>query len=113
MPLSDAMNEYPTPTLKHGPIQSVRHAVLTEAMAAITGAREASYGDPDDAFTTIAQFWTAYLDRYIEPHDVAAMMALLKLARVKHSEGRHRDSWVDLAGYAAVGAEVATDRPDA
>ena len=37
----------------------------------------------------------------------AAMLALLKLARIKHSEGRHRDSWVDLAGYAACGAECA------
>ena len=37
----------------------------------------------------------------------AAMLALLKLARIKHSDGMHKDSWVDLAGYAACGAECA------
>ncbi|MBP8197045.1 MAG: hypothetical protein KAX64_00630 [Chromatiaceae bacterium] len=101
------------PTAPQPATPTVRQAVLSAAAAAIAGAREASYGDPDQSFTTIAQLWTAYLDRYIEPHDVAAMMALLKLARVKYGGGRSYDSWVDLAGYAAVGAEVATDRPDA
>jgi hypothetical protein len=36
--------------------------------------------------------------------DVAAMLALLKIARLQQSPN-HRDSWVDLAGYAACGAE--------
>ena len=34
------------------------------------------------------------------------MMALLKIARVKYNP-RHADSWVDIAGYAACGAECA------
>ena len=40
-------------------------------------------------------------------HDVAAMMALLKVARIRHSPDK-RDSWCDLAGYAACGFDVAT-----
>ena len=36
--------------------------------------------------------------------DVAMMMALLKVARIK--AGGTDDSFVDLAGYAACGAEI-------
>ena len=88
-------------------IITTRQAILDEARDAITGEREDAYGGPEQSFTTIAKFWSAYLDRFIETQDVAAMLALLKLARIKHSEGQHRDSWIDLAGYAACGAECA------
>lgn len=86
---------------------TLRQTVLEEAAAAVTGAREDTYGGPEQSFFAIAKFWSAYLDRYIGLHDVAVMLALLKVARIKHSEGRHYDSWVDLAGYAACGAECA------
>ena len=85
----------------------VRRAVLNEAAAIVTGAREAAYGGPEQSFGTIADLWSVYLGRAVAPHDVAALLALLKLARLKHSGGQHRDSWVDLAGYAACGAECA------
>lgn len=90
-------------------VKAYRQAILDEAAAAITGAREDTYGGPEDSFTLISRLWTIYLETVIEPWDVAAMMALMKLARIKHSEGQHRDSWTDLAGYAACGAEVAQD----
>lgn len=93
--------------LMEHPGKAFRQAVLDEASAAITGAREDTYGGPEQSFTTIAEFWSAYLDRYVMAKDVAAMLALMKLARIKHSDGQHRDSWVDLAGYAACGAECA------
>lgn len=89
------------------PRPTMRQTVLDEAAAAITGAREDTYGGPEQSFLTIAKLWSAYLDRFIETQDVAVMLALLKVARIKHSEGRHYDSWVDLAGYAACGAECA------
>lgn len=93
--------------LMEKPGLAFRQAILDEAAAAITGAREDTYGGPEASFLTIAKFWSAYLDHFVEPQDVAAMLALMKLARLKHSEGQHRDSWVDLAGYAACGAECA------
>jgi hypothetical protein len=52
--------------------------------------------------------WAAYLGVPIAPHDVAAMMAMLKLSRIRWSPGK-RDSWVDLAGYAACGWDCARD----
>ena len=87
---------------------AMRRAVLNEAAAIVTGAREAAYGGPEQSFGTIADLWSVYLGRAVAPHDVAALLALLKLARIKHSGGQHRDSWVDLAGYAACGAECAS-----
>jgi hypothetical protein len=34
------------------------------------------------------------------------MLALLKIARIAGSGGTHKDSWLDLAGYAACGWET-------
>jgi hypothetical protein len=75
----------------------------------VSGAREDAYGGPEKSFTTIAALWSAYLGIPLKPHDVAAMQALVKLARIRGSRGEHRDSWVDLAGYAACGAECVTE----
>ena len=61
------------------PFQEVittRQAILDEAKAAITGEREDAYGGPEQSFTTIAKFWSAYLDHFIETQDVAAMLGI-------------------------------------
>jgi hypothetical protein len=42
----------------------------------------------------------------IEPHDVAQMMVLLKIARATY--GDSRDNFVDEAGYSAIGAMLNT-----
>jgi len=92
-----------------------RAAVLSAAGEAVNGSRDQDYGSPEQSFEKIAGLWNAYLDRhpnepgYLEPWDVAAMLALLKVARIRRSPG-HRDSWVDLAGYAACGAEAWANR---
>ena len=65
------------------------------------------YGEPEDVFLMISQLWTAYTGTPITSIDVAAMMVLLKVARVSGSCGESEDSWVDIAGYAACGAELA------
>lgn len=41
----------------------------------------------------------------IVPEDVAALLALLKIARIATGHGKS-DNWVDLAGYAACGGEL-------
>ena len=42
----------------------------------------------------------------IDAEDVAAMMALLKIARISENQ-RHMDNWVDGCGYFACGGEIA------
>lgn len=82
-----------------------RTQILQSATAIVQGEREQSYGGPESSFTAIAELWTAYLGRPVHAQDVALMMALMKIARLKTAQGVHWDSWVDLAGYAACGAE--------
>lgn len=65
------------------------------------------YGTPLDHYTTVAQFWSAYKDVEFVPEDVAVMLILLKIVRLRGNL-THMDSWVDIAGYAACGGEVAS-----
>ena len=81
-----------------------REMLLEAARAAVCGERAEAYGNLEDNFSGIAAFWTFYLGFNVTAHDVANMMILLKVAR--NSTSGHRDNWVDIAGYAACGAEV-------
>lgn len=82
-----------------------RAEILHAAESCICGQREQDYGSPEDNFGTIAQMWTAYTGTLITALDVAMMMCLLKIARIKNGGGTG-DSFVDLAGYAACGGEI-------
>ena len=91
-----------------------REEVLEAARVCICGDRERDYGTPEDNFKFIASLWETYLKvRCVSPGcdvcilaaDVAAMMALLKIARIATGDGKS-DNWVDLAGYAACGGEI-------
>lgn len=90
-----------------------RKECLETALEIVMKDRQNDYGTPESNFRTIAEYWTTYLNSrglegYVTGFDVAAMMALLKIARVASSPAKE-DNWVDLAGYAANGAEVAPD----
>jgi hypothetical protein len=105
--------------------------LLEQAHKIVTGARRQSYGTPEDNFTCIADLWQVYLERRFpaqvthtavdaEPGgqtihllrhvnltatDIAAMMVLMKVARLAETPN-HADSWRDVAGYAACGARA-------
>ena len=89
-----------------------RADILHAAEKCVCGQREQDYGTPEDNFKAIAELWEAYLNKActrgvnvcVEAKDVAVMMALLKIARIAAGGGK-ADSWIDLAGYAACGAE--------
>ncbi len=90
-----------------------RTEILETANRIVCGEREEQYGTPEDGFTIIAQMWNAYLYGLglrtggieLDRMDVAAMMALLKIARISSGADKD-DNWVDLAGYAAIGGEL-------
>lgn len=82
-----------------------RVKALAEAAALITGDREKDYGAPEVNFQRIADIWKVLLGREFSPSEVALAMIGLKLARA--SEGYKRDTYVDLAGYAALLVELA------
>jgi Domain of unknown function (DUF6378) len=79
--------------------------VLEEAQKIIYGDREKTYGKPSRNLDCIAKMWNAYLEsiggRELENKDVAVMMVLLKAARLAN-DPEHRDSLVDICGYAAL-----------
>jgi hypothetical protein len=88
-----------------------RSDILEEAGKCVNVDRMKTYGPVENSFGTIANLWSAYLDVDLTAEDAAAMMGLLKIARIKTAP-THADNWVDLAGYAACGGEIATDRAD-
>ena len=83
----------------------VREEILEKAKKCVCGKREQDYGSPESNFGLISRMWTAYCGYEFSPQDVAMMMALLKIARIKNGGGTG-DSFVDLAGYAACGGEI-------
>lgn len=86
-------------------------AETLDAAKAAVADRGLNYGTPEDNFARIAALWQTHLvNRYggehkIDPHDVAQMMVLMKVARLENDPG-HLDSWTDVAGYAACGANL-------
>ncbi|MGA4517406.1 DUF6378 domain-containing protein [Solibacillus silvestris] len=81
-----------------------RNECLDKAKEIVCKDRENDYGDPENNFGLIAGLWSAYLQKTINAKDVAMMMALLKIARIKNGAFKE-DSFVDLAGYAACACE--------
>ena len=84
---------------------AIARSVLEEAQEIIYGDREQTYGHPAKNLECIAKMWDAYLDsigtRDLSAKDVAAMMILLKTARLANRPD-HRDSIVDICGYSAL-----------
>jgi hypothetical protein len=70
--------------------------------------RGANYGKPESNFRAVAGLWSTLFGVRVEPHQVALAMILLKVARANY-DPTHADSFVDAAGYAACGIEVATE----
>lgn len=83
-----------------------RKECLDNAVKVVLSDRNSQYGEPEDSFHAIAGLWSVYLGRPVSPCDVALMLSLLKIARAQRNP-HHDDSWTDLAGYAACGAECA------
>lgn len=94
--------------------KSKRADILDSAKECVCHDRADQYGGLENNFAAIADLWSAYLDVAtaggitISLTDVANMMILLKVARGVSNPG-HRDNWVDIAGYAACGGELAAD----
>ena len=83
-----------------------RSDILNTAKKYVTQDRAADHGSMEDNFRTIASYWNTHLGiDFIEPQDVAVMMTMLKLARIK-SNDKHMDNWIDACGYMACGGEI-------
>lgn len=98
-------------------VKNCRAYILDEAKKCVCGERENQYGNPENNFNMIASLWNDYLyqglredqiPKVINAVDVAMMMSLLKIARIRTGEQK-TDSFIDLAGYAACGGEISVN----
>lgn len=91
-------------------VGTVRAHVLDEAKRITATDRNSAYGEPEDNFQRIADFWNVFLqdklknEAKITAGDTAALMIMVKLAREMNAPTE--DNKIDIAGYAACWAEV-------
>lgn len=78
--------------------------VLEEADSLINGERQQQYGNATESHQRIADLWAGYLGTDVTEFDVVNMMILLKVSRTRNQY--HRDSYVDIAGYSALGERL-------
>lgn len=78
--------------------------ILQEA-ATVTHQRQTVYGRPEEYFSRYAALLSAYLGRNISTHQAVMILLIGKVCRLQETPD-HRDSIVDIAGYAACYARV-------
>ena len=83
---------------------------LMDALEIINGERQDQYGNPEDSFALIAEYWSVYLHqrpnlgKSLNAKDVAHLMMLFKLARCSGQQFK-RDNYVDICGYSSIVAD--------
>ena len=60
-----------------------RAEILEQARRCVCGERERDYGTPENNFSVIGKLWEIYTGHSFSAKDVAMMLALLKVARIK------------------------------
>lgn len=104
-----------------------RAEILHTAEKLINGDRAQVYGAPEVSFGRIADIWNAQGYRHhvqvlgqpigvtmaneLDAVDAALILIGMKLSRTSGSR-QHEDNWIDLAGYAGLGAELALPETD-
>lgn len=89
-----------------------RTVILATAAALVSGERQEMYGPPEVNFARIAKLWSVTLGIDVQPWQVCMCLGQVKDARLITSP-KHWDSWVDRAGYTALGGELALRDEDA
>ena len=79
--------------------KTVSESILDTAKKLVHGDRGKDYGHPRDDFERIAAIWSVRIGKVLTPEDVAWCMIAVKMSRLCTSP-HHRDSMVDIAGYA-------------
>lgn len=87
-----------------------RHNILNAAHDAIGGKRNQTYGSVSANFQRAAAIATALVGQPISAHQIGLIQIAVKLSRICETP-THRDSHVDIAGYAACAYEAAMSDP--
>ena len=78
---------------------------MLQQAADIIAERGAAYGDVTSSMSATAERWSITLGHAVTPAQVVLCMIDLKLTRLAH-DPMHRDSVLDVIGYAALLPEV-------
>ena len=92
----------------HGDFTHSEPSTLTDkAERLLAGDRQVEYGDAADTHKRIADMWNALVPQgaRFRPVDMALAMVAVKLIRASKNP-QHMDSWVDIVGYAQIGADL-------
>ncbi len=100
-----------TPILEYPNMEPPSESALLEAERLVNGARQSTYGHPFDDFSRTASIWRGILGIEVTPEQVALCMIGVKMSRLCTSPA-HRDSYVDIAGYAGTYEKVAERRQE-
>jgi len=90
-----------------------RKELLEAAEKLVNGPRAKDYGDAFENHDRIAEGWNIIISGALRSHGyltaahVALMMDWVKTSRLLETIN-HEDSWIDKAGYTALGAEFVT-----
>jgi hypothetical protein len=106
------MNEQTSPSQPTKP-SDFRRKVLQRIEGFICKDRQNAYGDAEDNFQNIGEFWTLWLTKRgllvngatITRLDVCVLMSLMKDCR-KLGNLQYQDNWDDATGYQAIGAAM-------
>lgn len=92
-----------------------RETILSEVKKIICDGRNEQYGEPEDSFEKIADYWATYIkhncvapgaDCGLDARDVAIMMVLFKLGRMETSYFENYDSFIDAIGYMTCATDI-------
>jgi len=75
-----------------------RSNFLQDVENTVYGERQDQYGNPENSFNRIAEYWSTLFGITVTPQQVAMAMILLKIAREQSNP--KRDNRIDMAGYA-------------
>jgi len=81
-------------------------SVAAEANKLVYGDRNKSYQHPAIDYDCTAKLWSAILGHDVTAYQAALCMVAVKLSRAARNVG-HRDSLVDICGYATCADEIA------
>ena len=92
---------------------------IIEELAKVMEDRSSTHGSAVANFSALAGVWTWWLVHrgmlkggcFFSPEDAAVMCSLAKIARMLSKDGlKNIDNFIDAAGYAICGGEIADDK---
>ena len=92
--------------------RTIKASELLNEASRVRNERGAVYGDAYDNMRTTAELVSAYLGVSITADQMAIILALVKIARLKQTPGfDNRDSYLDCIAYLAIAGEASTHNP--